>query len=83
MMSVVGKNQMNDLILLLDQPRKKQGDYIWERKGSKGLSANFRDLNKTCGATFYIVASFRGIVEETRFSGTYTRFFTWPCWDSV
>ena len=33
---------MYALILLLDQPRKKQGDYIWERKGSKGLSANFR-----------------------------------------
>ena len=41
------------------------------------------DLNKTCGATFYIVTSFRGTVEETRFSGTYTRYFTWPWWDAV
>ena len=48
---------------------------VVKEKAQKVYQPVLGGLNKTCGATFYIVASFTWIVEETRLSGTYNRYF--------
>ena len=53
-----------------------------KEKAQKVYPLILGDLNKTCEATFDIVASLTWIVEETKFSGTYTHYFTWPWWDA-
>ena len=83
MMSVVGITRFMLSFCFWTNLEKHKVIKFGKEKAQKVYQLILGDLNKTCGATFYIVASFRGIVEETRFSGTYTRYFTWPWWDAV